>query len=319
MLTPTKNCELYIEPQLETIYAGGQPAGYLYDFSSYHRTMVADSDFPVYSTTAANGKAAVVWNGTQKPLKNSSVFSVRCGWIVAKYNGATFNNYNGLLTDLNTLGVLVGSGNGTTNFFDFHTEFYEYRSNDRIYPADNAPAPLNAWRVIFFRFWQPVTFNGVQIGQDRATVARKWNGSVALLALYSSDFIEPDIRKYSKIIGDNFALTLADVYPYQADIENTPENPVQKVNFYDPPEGDRISEVLGNPKRVIDLQFSNADQQEFQTMKKFHAAHYAPALPCIYRDYKVTPPEDIEGYIDSQYQADGANNNFKYGFRFKEK
>ncbi len=71
---------------------------------------------------------------------------------------------------------------------------------------------MNAWRVIFFRFWQPVIFNGVQLGQNRNTTNRKWNDSVALLALYSRNFLESEIRKHSKTIADNFALSLADVY-----------------------------------------------------------------------------------------------------------
>lgn len=319
MLTPNDNCELYIEPQLDTIYAPGQPAGYFADYSGKNRAMVADSDYPFYSTPALNGKAAIAWLGANKPLKNSAVFPVHCGWIVARYGGAAFSTYNGLLTDLNSIGVLVGNGNGSTNFYDFGIEFYEFRSNDRIHPASNAPAPMNAWRVIFFRFWSPVVFNGVQLGQQFGLTDRKWSGSVALLALYSRSFIESDIRRYSKVISDNFALPLADVYPYQADTDGVQENPAQSVNFYQPPEGERISEVLGNPKRVLDLKFSSADQKELQTMKSFHAAHYAPALRTVYRDYRVTPPEDIEGYIDSQYQADGANNDFSYGFRFKEK
>lgn len=319
MLLPNEQCEIYIEPQLDTIYAPGQPAGYLADYSGNNRTIAAESDYPFYSTPAINGKAAVAWLGTQKPLKNPAVFQVRCGWLVVKYSGATFSGYNGLLGDLDTLGVLVGNGNGSTRFFDFQNLFYEYRTVDRIYPSNIAPAPMNSWRIIFFRFWELVTFNGVQLGQDRTFADRKWNGSVALLALYSRDFHETEIRKHSKIIADNFALPLGDVYPYQADIDNVPENPAQKVNFYDPPEGDRISEVLSNPKRILDLQFSSADQEEFQRMKAYHTSHYAPAIPCFYRDYRVRPPQDIEGYIDSPYKASGANNDFDYSFRFKEK
>ena len=318
MLLPNTNCEIYIEPQLDTIYDIGQPVGYLPDHSGKNRTLVADSDYPFYSKPAINGKAAVAWLGTQQPLKNAGVFEVRCGWIVAKYSGTTFSGYNGLLTDLNSLSVLVGAGPGTTKFYNYGNQNYEFRTVDRIYPNNIAPAPMNAWRIIFFRFWEPAIFNGIQLGQDKSFVNSKWNGSVALLALYSSDFIETDIRKYSKIIADNFALPLDDVYPYQADID-VPENPVQKVNFYDPPEGDRISEVLSSPKRILDLQFSSADQEEYQIMKAYHASHYAPAVPCFYRDYKVTPPQDIEGYIDSPYKASGANNDFNYSFRFKEK
>ncbi len=321
MLLSTLGCEIYIEPQLDAgIFVNGQDVVYLSDFSGKGRTMAGTSTYPSFSSSAINGKAAAVWDGTKNPLKNAAVFTVQCGFLVVKINEATFSNYAGILTDITAFPILVGN-NGTTKFFDNlqSAYFYEFRSSDRIYPAADAPAPMNAWRIIFFRFWKPVEVNGIQIGQDRGITGRKAKMSLGLMSLYSRNFLESEIRESSQILADNFALTLADVYPYQADVDNTPERPVQSVNFYDPPEGDRISEVIDSARKTIDLKFSGADQTEVKAMKKYHAEHYAPALPCLYRDYRFTPPEDIEGYIDSPYDLDGANNDFNYGFRFKGK
>lgn len=320
MLLPTEHCELYIEPQLDGYPAGSVAPSY-YDHSGNDRTISAASNYPLNSTPAINGKAAIYWDGTMNSLANAESFPVQCGWIVAKYNDAAFpsgaNGYKGLLTDLDSLPVLVGSQE-SANFFDFGYEFFEFRTSDRIRPVNNAPAPMTAYKVIFFRFWQPRVFNGVQLGQDRNLTGRKWKGFVGLLALYSRNFCESDIRKYSKIIADNFALSLADVYPYQSD-KNAPRNSVQGVNFYDPPEGARISEVLSDAKISFDLQFTSRRQAEVNEFLDYHESHYAPALPCIYRDYKFIPPRDYEGYIDSPYDLDGAVNNFSYSFRFKGK
>ncbi len=329
MLLPSENCELYCEPQLDTVYASGQPVYYSLDYSGHGRSLIVSEPRPIFNSSAINGKAGVFWDGSMNPLYNNSVFEICCGWIVAKYNAATFpsgdNGYKGLLSDLNNFPILIGNAN-TASFFDFSYDafMYEYRLNDKIYSrasngAFSAPAPMNAHKIIFFRFWKPVVLNGIQIGQQTGFTNRNWSGEYTLLALYSRNFHESEIRQYSKILADNFGQTLADVYPYQADIDNTPERPAQSVNFYDPPEGDRISEVITPSKKIIELKFSGADQAEVKAMKEYHAEHYTSASPCIYRDYRFTPPEDLEGYIDSPYDLDGSNNDFAYSFRFKEK
>lgn len=321
-------CELYVEPQLDSAeVANGANAASLTDYSGKARHLTAVSNYPVFQIPSVNGRAGVYWDGTKNPLKNTASFAVKCGFMAVKINETTnFSNYAGILTDTVSFPILVGHS-GTNHFYDNLQQAYlfEFRSNDRIYSRTsetgvfNAPAPINTHKIIFFRYWKPITVTGVQIGQDRTDTARKAKMSFTLLALYSSDFCESEIRAKLQTLATTFGLTLADVYPYQADVDNTPEHSAQSVNFYDPPEGDRISEVLNNRKRVIDLKFSGADQTEVEAMMKFHDDHYAPALPCIYRDYRFTPPRDIEGYINSPYDLDGSMGDFTYGFNFKEK
>lgn len=317
MLLPTDNCELYCEPQLMGLTQGDDVPS-LTDYSGKNRHLTEVDPVPIYHQNIINNKGVIRLDASMNPLKNSAVFTIKCGWIVAKFSGATFPTFNGLLSGITNQDILTGNS-GDTNFFNFGDNYFEFRSNDRIYPASVAPAPMNGFKIIFFRFWNPIVTDGIKLGQHRTFTSRRWIGDIGLLGLYSRDFHEEEIRLYSKAIADNFALTLADVYPYQPDIDGVPERPAQSVNFYDPPEGDRISEVLDEPKQIFDLKFSGADQTEVKGMKKFWKDHYAPALPCIYRNYKVTPPEDVEGYIDSPYELDGANNDWTYSFRFKEK
>lgn len=312
----SNRCELYCEPQAQGV-ADGQAAFSMTDYSGKNRHLTEPGNPPVFKTNILGGKSVVRFSG-EEPLKNADVFTVNCGWIVAGYNGAIFPDYKGLLSGVVSQDVLTGNTGGNT-FFDFQIPFYEFRSNDRIYPAVNAPAPMNEFKIIFFRFWKPVIMGGVQLGQQRGFTDRRWLGDVALVALYSRNFCESDIRMYSNILAANFGLALADVYPYQADSRNTPETVEQSVNFYDPPEGDRISEVLSGAKRVLELKFSTRRTSEIEAMKAFHNSHYAQALPFIYRNYKSIPPSDIEGYIDSPYELDGAVNNFSYAFRIRER
>lgn len=316
LLTPSDGCELYCEPQLLSS-PNGTSITNLPDVSGNHRHLTAASPAPILQTNVLSGKSVLHFNESQ-PLKNPTPFPVRCGWMVVKYDGPDFPAYTGLLTGYQYAAILVGNISNTI-FYDFLDKFFEIGSNDRIYPASDAPAPMQQYRIIFFRYWNdPMYMDGVQLGSDRYFTDRLWKGDVALLALYSRDFTEEEIRTHTKRIADNFALPLADVYPYQADTTDTTETPARSVNVYDPPEGQRIVEVLDDSKRLLDLKFSVADQAEIRTLQQFHRAHY-PDVPCIYRDYRFTPPEDIEGYIDSPYEIEGSKNDFEYSFRFKEK
>jgi hypothetical protein len=319
ILLPYEGLELYCEPQMMG-GANGSSLTALTDFSGHERHLAAGaSPAPTLQTGVLNGKSVARFNGVNsQPLKHPDHFQIRCGWVVAKYDGAAFPNYLGLISGYQYASVLVSNPSGTGMFY-FLDPSFEYRSNDRIYPASAAPGPVQAYKIIFFRYWNgPVWLDGVQLGSDREFPGRLWKGDVALLALYSRDFTEEEIGLYTKNLAQNFALQLADVYPFQADIADTTETPGQTVNLYDPPEGQRIVEVLDDPKRLLELKFSVADEAEARAMKAFHRAHY-PEVPCFYRDYRFTPPEDIEGYIDSPYQLDGSANNFEYSFRFREK
>ncbi|MEZ5421859.1 MAG: hypothetical protein R2682_02035 [Pyrinomonadaceae bacterium] len=317
-------CELYCEAQTLGLSNGASVASFT-DQSGKARDLTAASSRPTFQTAVLNGKAVVRWSGSQNPLVNAaSIPGVRCGWIVAKYTGATFAiDYPGLLTSMLWHSLLLGTPTGGNLFFDPQlidpTQKFEFRSNDRIYAHDAAPGPMNAFKLIFFRLWNPITMDGISLGQDRDFTARKWLGDVALAALYSRTFTEEEIRAYTKVLADNFALTLADVYEYQADTTGHDESPEQAVNFYDPPEGDRISEAIDDSKRVIDLKFSAAGQEEVKYMKAFHAGHYPTATPFFYRDYRVTPPEDIECYFDSQYELAGYGNDSGYAFTVRER
>lgn len=314
---PLDGCELYLDAAYN-FTTHGNPVSVLPDISGNGRNLTSATSQPTLQTNVVNGKPVIRFNSST-PLTNTTAgFHVRCGFAVVKYDGATFPAYTGLLTGMNNAAVLVGNIYDT-RWFDFLDPNVEIRSNDRIYPINNAPAPMQQFRIVFFRYWASTMWmDGVQLGGDRYFTGRMWKGDVAMLALYSRDFLEEEIRACSQRLAQAYALTLADVYPYQADSADLTETPLQTINLYDPPEGDRVVEVLDTPRRLLNLSFSSANQNEVRTMKTFHAAHY-PEVPCLYRDYRFTPPEDILGYIDSPYQIEGSTNEFAYAFAFREK
>lgn len=320
-LTPIgteSGCELYCEPHLEG-YADGEEVPSLPDHSGHNRHLSTTKNQPIFKTGILNGKSVIRFNGSTAPLLYTpSIFKIACGWIVAKYNGATFSNYAGLLSDALNIDILTGNI-FDTKFYDFGYSKFEYRADDRIYRSDNAVAPMEEFKVIFFRFWNPIVVGSIQLGQQRDFTDRRWIGDIAFLSLYSINFHEEEIRHHSKTIADNFGLTLADVYPYLADIKGAKEEPEHNVNFYDPPEGDRISETISASKRSLELTFTAADQEEIDTFLSIYNSHYSQGLPIIYKDYRFTPPRDFEGYFDSAYEISGENNDFSYGFKLREK
>lgn len=312
------NLELFLEAQTQT-QTTGQSVSSFNDLSGNNRHLIASSNQP--TVAVSGGFKEIRIQRTNNVLKHVGYFVVKCGWILAKING-NFLSYDGLLTDLIDLGILVGKPSSSvfSDVADFGFEFWDFRLNDKIYPKENAPAPIDQFKLIFFNSYVRSGVNGIQIGKDRNNSGRDLDGSVRMVALYSEGFnSEEEIRAQSEVIANFYGLTLADVYPYQADIKGASENPAHSVNFYDPPEGARISESLDDSRRIIELKFSAADQKEVKAVKKLYADHYAQAAPFIYRDYRFTPPEDIEGYLDSLYELEGENNDWIYSFKIREK
>jgi hypothetical protein len=318
ILLPYEGCELYCDPHMMA-QAEGSGVTTLTDYSGKDRHLTAVAPLPTFRAGVLSGKSVVRFDGTQKPFQKAGTVPIKCGWIVAKYNAGTFPaDHKGLLTDYYWQGVLV-SNLLDQRWYDFLAPGFEFRSDDRIYPSGAAPGPMGQFRIIFFRYWNGALMaDGIQLGRDRTFTDRLWNGDVAFLALYSRDFTEEEVRANTQKIAANFGMALADVYPYQADVSDTAETSLRTVNTYDPPEGDRIVEVLDAPKRLLNLKFSVAGEAEARAMKKFHRDHY-PEVPCIYRDYRFTPPEDIEGYINSPYELEGSTGDFQYSFTFREK
>lgn len=195
LLLPQTGLEIYCEANRMTLSDGGQVSG-LTDFSGNNRHLTASLNYPTFETNEINSKPVIRFHGTSNPLKNSAQFTIRCGWILAKYSGsATFPDYKGLLSDLNVTTILLGEY-GTANFLDNQsTQIFEFRSNDRIYPESDAPAPMLEYKLIFFRFWRNLFLDGVQLGQQTNFSSTKWHGDVPFLALYSRDSCESDIRR----------------------------------------------------------------------------------------------------------------------------
>jgi hypothetical protein len=284
------------------------------DLSGKGRNLTASSNQPVFKVEDNR----IQWNGSQSALKNTQSFQLNCGFILAKYDSATFADYNGLLSDSDNIGIIAGNTGGNT-LFNFGHSLYEFRSNDRIYPASAAPAPMNNFKLLFFKFWTPITVNGIQIGDDRNFSGRKWNGSVKLVALYSRHFCEKEIRATAKTISDAYSFTLADVFPYQADTASDFISS-KKVLRSGNDEYSSVMRVKRGKKEKFKLNFTNRSQLEKDLYLAFWDSHH-PELPFIVRDYTNIPPRDTEvlSLSDEVSKSPSSVNLWNYAFEVKEK
>jgi hypothetical protein len=311
--------ELYCEANKLSLTNDAVVASFT-DLSGKGRNLTASSNQPVFKTSDNR----IEFDGTKSPLKNNAQFQINCGFILAKCNQSTFSNNAGLLSGNEFLPILLGS-TGTNKFFDLKGagdskfEYFEFRTNDRIYPQSNQLAPMQAWQLIFFRFWQPQITDGIQIGCDRLDSTRKWNGAVKLLALYSRNFCENDIRSMAKTIADDYSLTLVDVFPFQADTSSEIVSS-KKVLRSGNDEFGKITRLKRAKKLKLKLNFTNRKQSEVDSSDTYLDNHH-PELSFLIRNYQYIPPRDTEVYSLSDETTRNTNgiNLWNYSFEAREK
>lgn len=285
------------------------------DQSTKGRTLTATAPQPVVTSPAINGKKAVTWNGSANPLVYNGVFPVRCGFMVCKT--AAFTNYNGLLSSPLNYAILEGKATGT-EFFNNLYDYFEYRKNDLGFHADRMLAPVDEWSILFFHFHETTILEGIQIGQDRNQTNRKLNGSVALLALYSSDLSEEQIAANTGSIAFSYQIPIADVFPYCGD--RAESKTYGKIVLTDG-QPEPLTSVKRGIRKKIDGSFSDRMGLEFRRARDFWDKHY-PSKTFVYRDRTTKPFEDtivaiLEG---TEFEDKGGRNALKnYGMTLVER
>lgn len=308
--------QLFLEAN-ELAGADGSEVTSFTDLSGNNRHLTASSAKPLINTGAVNSKKSVIWDGTNNPLVYTGDFTFRCGWMVVKVNGAFTGDYQGILSSPENFGILTGIG-GSSVLYDFLYDYYEYRKNDRIYPQTDAPAPVDEWAVVYFKFWTNLTVEGIQLGQDRDFTDRKFDGEIALLALYDRDFCEEDVRKNTYSIASSYQIALPDVFPYQGSKDDTMT--ISKRVLTDG-QDEPVVRVKRGARKIFDLHFSQRPQAEMFAAEEWWDEFY-PTKRFIYRDYQTIPP--VDGVYrfpeDSRFERRGGQTIFSlnYGFQIIE-
>ena len=150
------------------------------DKSGNGRNMIAATIGPVLTTNGLNGKNVTTHESTVDNTLFASAANHAHLFVVAKYDGATFASYNGLLTDTASLAILIGQGASTSWYaagtMDYHKDGVAY--------GDPRPAPMNQWAVMSVSNAAWGSF-ALAVGKDRTQINRWWKGGVAEVIAYN--------------------------------------------------------------------------------------------------------------------------------------
>jgi hypothetical protein len=136
---------------------------------------------PVWRQLANGGEKYIEFDGANAPLESAvsaSSFNVKHLFIVAAFDLAAFDDYNGLISPLSAAnGILVGD-DGTTKFVNFSFPSAEYRKSGTVYAAANMQAPMSGQAELMeFRYATGFDLDNLQIGKDRDFTGRLWDGA----------------------------------------------------------------------------------------------------------------------------------------------
>lgn len=141
-------------------------------------TQVSPSLQPTYKTNIVNGLPAILLDGVVDFMNTPTIATgARSFVLVAKYTGATFASYDGLLTGTQDFIGLIGNP-GTANWYPSDANGL-YKDGE----ATNQGV-TNAWHVFIATTATPRTM-AFRIGMDRGNTERNWNGYITEVAMYS--------------------------------------------------------------------------------------------------------------------------------------
>lgn len=146
----------------------------------------------VDQTGTLNGYPTVQFSLTTNDGVLTSQFAphialIREAFIVMKMREATFSNFAGIITniDTSTSPLLVGD-TGTTKFLDLGYTGQEYRLDGNLYANNNMQAPMNTWGLVHVRYSVGWGFTEMQFGRDRDFAGRFAEVDMAEVLLFSA-------------------------------------------------------------------------------------------------------------------------------------
>jgi hypothetical protein len=154
---------------------------------------------PQYQTGVVNSLPALFFDGNDRML-TPSLTGIRTVLAVAKFNGATFTSYNGLLTGATAIVYLIGA-NGSPNLYD---EGAMARYKDGVSTLADA---TNAWHVFIAISSGTYTFE-LQTGWDRNNGwTYGWQGHIAEIAAYDSVLTPTQIADVTASLKTKYGIT----------------------------------------------------------------------------------------------------------------
>lgn len=293
------------------------------DASGNGKNLACASSAPALQPNVRAGRPGIYFDGTNNPLiytHPSGTFGVKHIFIVAKFDGATFTDFQGLISDLNSVALLLGNGTGTSKFFDLgFGSPYSYRKNDLTYAENNQLSPMNAFAIMEIQSTAGWSLNGIQIGQDRAFTARKWKGWFLESLLYSSiqnEFVRTRLYQYFAMKWQIWQVNTdgLNIFPFPSNKVRSLER-TREAYLSEPYSGDPKALLRGNFKRAFECPFAVREESEFIAAETFHEQHF-PTTKFVIRDWRYYPPKDFVCRFTSPIAEQGSDVSFRFNYSF---
>ncbi len=296
------------------------------DASGNSKDLACASSAPVLQTNVRNGRSAIYFDGTNNPLKytHSGVFGAKHIFIVAKFDGATFTTFEGLLSDIASNSLLIGNNTGSVIFFNQgYGSNYSYRKNDVGFAESSQSAPINAFAIIELASSTGWSLDGIQIGQDRTFTGRKWKGWFLESLIYSSiqnEFVRTRLYQYFAMKWQIWQVNSngLNIFPFPSNKVRSLERN-REAYLSEPYSGDPKALVRNNFKRAFEAPFAVREESEFVAAETFHEQHF-PVTKFIFRDWHFYPAKDFTCRFTSSIREQGSDvsNRFNYSFNVIE-
>lgn len=221
---------------------GGSADHIIYDTSGNERNLVGDSsNAPVLTTNVHEGYPAWYFDGTREPLVYSGAFTVKHAFVLASNEDATFDGYQGLLTG-ETLGDVLVGDDTTTKFFNLGISNI-YTSGGTAYTEADQQAPMSGtFRLMEVKNSTGITLDGIQVGQQKADVTRRWQGHFVEMILFSRVLTAIELRRVRLYFNIKFGEWKRGVPFYFPDATITPT--IGPSRFYPaPPDWKQITDT----------------------------------------------------------------------------
>lgn len=191
---------LWVAARKESAYSDGDAVSLATDWSplGYDLEQATSAARPTFKTGIINSQPVYRLDGVDDFAASPTALGTawKTSIVVAKYSGATFSSYNGLLSSsVSDEGQCPLQGNpGSAIFYDTSFQTTSYWKDDTSYAEANMQGPMNAFAVIVIQRaagWGSGA--KVQIGKDRTFAWRFWVGDIAEV-IYLQEEIDPTAR-----------------------------------------------------------------------------------------------------------------------------
>ena len=170
---------------------------------------------PLFVGGAQNGLSVLRFDGASNFLSIGNSITYKTVFVVAKFNGSTFSDYNGLIGDSDAGHVLDGN-NGTTNIAKGISDL-DSAFRDGVQAAGtgsgNNFAPINEYWIGSFDINAGQTDATSTIGAIGGGATRKWHGDIGEVIVYDrilSTFERQTIEAY---LGNKWGIAVPVTVP----------------------------------------------------------------------------------------------------------